>query len=116
MAEGREINENWEISAEDVKQLLDDGADFLLIDCRTDVEYQIARIEGARLIPLQQLAAHLPDLEEHADDKVVVHCHHGGRSLQMTAMLREQGFKDVRSMAGGIDYWAMKIDPAITRY
>jgi rhodanese-related sulfurtransferase len=45
-----------------------------------------------------------------------VHCHHGGRSLRVVRWLREQGFSRAQSMAGGIDQWAVDIDPSLPRY
>ena len=67
-------------------------------------------------MPLQDIAARLPELEDYKDCKIVVHCHHGGRSLQFTTILRQQGFRDITSMAGGIDLWSIDIDPKVPRY
>ncbi len=96
--------------------MLDAQEDFLLIDCRTPQEYQLVRLDQAWLVPLQEVADRLDELEQHADRKAVVYCHHGGRSLQMAMLLRQRGFGDIKSMAGGIDLWAIDIDPALRRY
>jgi rhodanese-related sulfurtransferase len=106
----------WEVTPRQVKAMRDGAVPFFLIDCRTPQEYAIASIEGAALIPIHEAGIRLDDLKQHIDSKIVIHCHHGGRSLQMTAFLRHQGFKDVHSMAGGIDVWAMDVDPRIARY
>lgn len=106
----------WETTPREVRALQERGADFLLLDCRTPEEFATARIEGAELSPMQEIPANLQTLAEHADRKVVVHCHHGARSLKVAAYLREQGFEDVTSMAGGIDLWSVDIDPAVPRY
>jgi len=107
---------DWEVTPRQVKAMLDEGADFVLIDCRTPREYQVARIVEAQLVPLQELGQRLEDLDELKDRRVVVHCHHGMRSLQMTAVLRQRGFDSVFSMAGGIDLWSCDVDPKVPRY
>ena len=56
------------------------------------------------------------DVKPHADEKIVVHCKSGGRSMQLTQMLRQQGFKDVKSMAGGILLWNKDINPGGPQY
>ena len=92
------------------------GAGFLLLDCRTADEYAVAHIDGSRLIPMQDLPARLAELESWRDKPIVVHCHHGMRSLKVAQWLREQGFSFAQSMTGGIDAWSTEIDPAVPRY
>jgi sulfur-carrier protein adenylyltransferase/sulfurtransferase len=104
------------VSVENVKSMLDAGEEFLLLDVRKPEEYAIAHIPGARLIPLADLPAALEQLRMDADLPIVTHCHKGVRSLQAAAFLRQQGFDDVRSMAGGIDAWSERIDPTVPRY
>ena len=106
----------WEVTPRQVKAMRDQNEDFLLIDCRNPAEYEVAHIEGSELVPLREMANREDKLEEWSDRKLVIHCHHGVRSLQMVAMLREQGFKNVWSMAGGIDLWAQDIEPGMRRY
>lgn len=105
-----------EVSPADVKQMLDNDEPIVLIDCRRPNEYEFARIDGAKLFTLEKLPELLPDLEDYADERVIIYCHHGVRSLQMTSILRQQGFADVKSMAGGIDLWSQMIDPNVPRY
>ncbi|MEO0965383.1 MAG: rhodanese-like domain-containing protein, partial [Planctomycetota bacterium] len=87
-----------------------------LLDCRTPGEHEVASIEAALLIPMNELPARVAELAELKDRPVVVHCHLGGRSLKVTQFLRGQGFTDVKSLAGGIDAWSRSIDPDVPRY
>lgn len=121
LPEGYPLQAGWEVTPREVKALIDagrigEGGDVLLLDVRTPAELAAAAIDGATAVPLAEIRAQLPELEAHADGPVIVTCHHGGRSLQVTAFLREQGFDDVKSMAGGIDVWARNIDGSIARY
>jgi rhodanese-related sulfurtransferase len=114
---GYPFQENLEITPRRVRELMQDTASGLvLIDCRTKAEWQTARIEGARLVPLDELAGRVDEIEEWAEDgPVVLHCHHGGRSMKATLFLRQRGI-EARSMAGGIDLWAADVDPTVPRY
>ena len=93
-----------------------EGDELLLVDCREADEHAVARIKGARLLPMSELAARVEELAEHRDKPIVIHCHHGGRSLRVARWLREQGFAHAQSMAGGIDQWSLAIDPSVPRY
>lgn len=90
--------------------------DFLLLDVREEDEFAIARIDGSLLIPMSQFADRVGELEEHRNRPIVVLCHHGGRSMQITKALRNHGFEKVQNMAGGIDQWSQQVDPNIARY
>jgi molybdopterin/thiamine biosynthesis adenylyltransferase/rhodanese-related sulfurtransferase len=107
---------DWEITPREVKSMLDKRESFYFVDCRLPNEYQITHIEGAELIPLQQMAQHRAQLEQHRNDRIVVHCKSGGRSMQFTQALRQAGFKDVKSMAGGILLWNKDINPGGPQY
>jgi rhodanese-related sulfurtransferase len=89
---------------------------YLLLDCRTPEEHATARIAGAVLISMQELPTRLAEIEAWRDAPIVVHCHHGMRSLRVARWLREQGFAQAQSMAGGIDAWSETIDPTVPRY
>ncbi len=89
---------------------------WLLVDCRTPEEHATARIAGSVLIPLQDFVARVAEIEAWRDRPLVVHCHHGVRSLRFVHWLRERGFSRARSMRGGIDAWATEIDPSVPRY
>jgi len=88
--------------------------DLVLLDVREPREADIARIEGARLIPLRDLPRRLGELSARAE--IVTHCHHGQRSMQAREILKGAGFSNVRSLAGGIDAWAREVDPDVPRY
>ena len=96
--------------------MLDRGEPFVFIDCRLPNEYQITNIAGTTLIPLQQIAQRIGELRGKEADKVVVHCKSGARSMQFTQILRQRGFKDVKSMAGGILLWNKDINPGGPQY
>ncbi|HEV3006511.1 MAG TPA: rhodanese-like domain-containing protein [Pirellulales bacterium] len=105
-----------ETTCQAVKAKLDAGDEFLLLDCRELDEHELVRIEGSRLLPMSQLMVRAAELEPYRSHEIVVHCHHGGRSLQVTQWLRQQGYSRVQSMAGGIDRWACEIEPQLARY
>jgi rhodanese-related sulfurtransferase len=104
-----------EITAAEVKRRLDAGEVIDLIDVREPEEFQICRIEGAILIPMRQISQQFERLED-ATAPLILFCHHGVRSLNVVAWLREQGLTDCQSMAGGIDAWSREVDPAVPRY
>ncbi|GAB1488651.1 molybdopterin-synthase adenylyltransferase MoeB [Opitutaceae bacterium] len=104
-----------EISIEDAKRLLDATADrVLLIDVREPHEVVICRIEGTVHIPMRQVPEQVDQLPR--DRHLLIHCHHGGRSLRVTEFLRARGFAMVSNVAGGIDAWAAQIEPKMARY
>jgi molybdopterin/thiamine biosynthesis adenylyltransferase/rhodanese-related sulfurtransferase/molybdopterin converting factor small subunit len=103
-----------EITALDLKEELDAGKPIVLLDVREPHEHEITQIDGARLIPLGELPDRLGELDDRAD--IVTHCHHGARSLKALEILHAAGFSKVRSLLGGIDAWAVNIDPEMPRY
>ncbi len=113
-----ESNGHLEIDAEEVKKMLDAKASFKLIDCREQHEYDICRIEGAELIPLglieEKNIARFNGIDK--DEKIVVHCKGGVRSLKAVKAMQEIGFQDVKSMKGGIVEWSERIDSSIPTY
>jgi adenylyltransferase/sulfurtransferase len=107
--------EGPEITAEELREEMQKkGSDLVVIDVREPHEWEIAHIEGAQLIPLAQLPERLGELDGHAD--IVAHCHHGVRSMKALAILKGAGFSRVRSLAGGIDAWADRIEVGMPRY
>lgn len=109
-----------EISVQAVSELLkqSDSADqkFLLIDCREPGEHEHCRIEGAQLIPMNEIPDRLSEFESHRDQTLIIHCHHGGRSLRVVEYLRANGFLTAQNMTGGIDVWSQQIDESVPRY
>ena len=95
---------------------LDRNDPLLLLDVREEDEYATARIEGSKLIPMSQLGNRAGELDAYRETLIVVHCHHGIRSLQVTHALRNHGFAKVQSMSGGIDQWSLLVDPEVPRY
>jgi adenylyltransferase/sulfurtransferase len=103
-----------EIEPAQVKALIDQKADFVLIDVREPHEYQICNIPYARLIPLGELPKRLSEL--NPSDDIVVHCKSGMRSAKGCDVLRQNGFQRVRNMKGGILAWSDKVDPSVPKY
>lgn len=107
---------HWEVTPRAVHRMQRNGRELVLLDCRTEEEEEIARLEGGRLVPMTQLSLHIDELRDHEDDPIVVYCHTGRRSLTVANVLRQCGFRHVRSMAGGIERWSNEVDPSIPRY
>ncbi|ADB16730.1 Rhodanese domain protein [Pirellula staleyi DSM 6068] len=105
-----------EVDVETVAAMQKDGQPLLLIDCREENEFAHCRIAGSTLIPMQQIPARLAEIAPHQGGRIVVHCHHGGRSMRVTQWLRQQGYETVQNMAGGIDAWSQVVDPTVPRY
>jgi len=112
-AQEAKLNEG-EIDVIELKQKLDRGDNFVLIDVREPHEYQIANIPGSRLIPLGQFPQHVGELDPEAD--IVIHCKSGMRSARACGVLRQAGFKHVRNVVGGILAWSDKVDPSVPKY
>src|SRR5881397_3284718 len=92
-----------EMSPHELKRRMDAGERFELIDVREPFEYEIARIDGAKLIPLGEIADRADELPR--EQLIVVHCHSGQRSAQAVRLLRQRGFANVYNLEGGIDAW-----------
>ena len=107
------VGEN-EISVEEFRKLWNGGDSPKLVDVREPHEHEICRIEGSVLLPLSEIEGRMGELD--SADSIVIHCHHGGRSLKAAELLIEKGFTKVKSLKGGIDEWAEKFDPSIPRY
>ncbi|HTU33451.1 MAG TPA: rhodanese-like domain-containing protein [Candidatus Acidoferrum sp.] len=107
-------NSRMEIDPKSVKEMLDRGELSLFVDVREPWERETSHVEGATLIPLQQVPANLVRFQGARE--IVVFCHHGRRSLNAVAWLRSQGIENARSMAGGIDRWSVDVDPQVPRY
>jgi rhodanese-related sulfurtransferase len=117
------FNPEFEVSPAFVKRSIDAQPHrIVLIDCREPEEFQIARIEGATLIPMGETRQRINDIEDliedaaNGDPEVIVYCHHGVRSLKVAAALRQMGVVSARSMLGGIDLWSKQIDPSVPLY
>ena len=105
----------YEITPEELKSLRDAGSQITLLDVREGWEFQAARIAESKHIPMNDIPARF-NQELDPEDHIVVVCHHGVRSMNVTAWLRQQGFEKVQSLRGGIDRWARQIDPKVPLY
>ena len=109
-----------QISVEELAQLLRSASkeELQLVDVREPQEVAIAHVEGFDSLPLSQFAEWADSLparfDPHAETLVI--CHHGVRSAQMCQWLLQQGFTNVRNVAGGIDAYSVIVDPTICRY
>jgi rhodanese-related sulfurtransferase len=108
------VSDDLEITPADAKLRLDRGEKLLLVDVREPWEFEICRIEGAKLIPMGSIPANLQALD--TGDEVICYCHHGMRSFDVAVWLRGQGVERAKSLAGGIERWSLEIDPCIPRY
>jgi rhodanese-related sulfurtransferase len=109
------MNMDYEITPEEVKSKLDQGEGFTLLDVREPWEFETAHMEAAKLLPMGDIPARAHQ-ELDPEDHIVVVCHHGVRSMNVTAWLRQQGFEKAQSMRGGIDAWSRIIDANVPVY
>jgi molybdopterin/thiamine biosynthesis adenylyltransferase/rhodanese-related sulfurtransferase/molybdopterin converting factor small subunit len=107
------VNEG-EIDVVELKQKIDRGDKFVLIDVREPHEYKICSIPGAKLIPLGEFPKHVDEFDKDAD--IVIHCRSGMRSAKACAILNQNGFQHVRNVVGGILAWSDKVDPTVPKY
>jgi rhodanese-related sulfurtransferase len=105
---------DYEISPAEAAGLLSEGK-ARLVDVREPWEFETAHIQDSVLMPMGEVPARAHQ-ELDPEDRLVVLCHHGIRSMNVTAWLREQGFERVQSLRGGIDAWSAEVDPAVMRY
>ena len=103
-----------EVTATQLKAELDQGKDLYILDVRNPVEYEICKIEGAHLIPLDELLSRIHELDSARD--IVAHCRSGARSAKAIEMLQGAGFRKLRNLKGGILAWADEVDPSIPKY
>ena len=96
-----------DITVEELKQKLDSKESFVFIDVRENHEYEEFNL-GAKLIPLGDVMNAIPQLEQHKDEEIVIHCRSGQRSGMAQHILTEAGFKNVRNLTGGVLEWQEK--------
>lgn len=102
------------MSAHELKRKMDGREPFELIDVRETFEYEIARIDGAKLIPLGEITERVSELQR--ERPIVIHCHSGRRSAEAVRLLQQRGFANVYNLEGGIDAWSDQIDPNVPKY
>ena len=104
----------FEIAPAELKRLLDEGEEIVLLDVREPGELPLARIEGSLHIPMGDIPSRSIELDPEA--RIVVLCHLGQRSAMVAQFLRGRDFERVQSLRGGIDAWAREADPGVGRY
>jgi len=106
--------EALDTTVKDLKTRIDGKDKVLVLDVREPQEFQICRIPGSTLIPLNDLPQRLAELEGYKD--MVVHCKSGVRSAKAVKLLHEAGFSDAKNLRGGILAWIDEIDPSLPKY
>ena len=104
----------YEISPTEAAQILREKG-VRLVDVREPWEFATTLIEGSLPIPMGEVATRAHK-EHDIDERLVIVCHHGVRSMNVTAWLRRQGFEKAQSLRGGIDAWSVEVDPGVARY
>lgn len=107
-----------EIEPAEVKRMLDAKEAFKLIDVRNKVEYDICNIEGATLIPLDEIEERNPERlsDYQKDEPIVLHCKAGVRSMKALKAMQDMGYSNVKSMRGGITEWSETVDSSVPTY
>jgi len=110
----RDAMSEFDMTARELKAAIDAGRKLILLDVREPIEYALCHLDSSTLIPVDQLSLRLKELD--LNDEIVAYCHVGIRSAGAVSLLRENGFTNVRNLLGGIDAWAVQIDPKMPRY
>ena len=106
----------WEITVEELKEKMDKGESFFLLDVREAFERDIATLGGTN-ISIKVLPEKFKEIESHKDEEVIVYCRSGSRSHFATEFLRDEaGFKNVKNLIGGVLAWSDVIDPTMQKY
>ena len=106
---------DYEITPHELNASMTAGASLVLLDVREGWEAEKAPFPGCLHIPMGDIPSRIHQ-EVDPDEHIVVICHHGVRSLNVTHYLRQAGIPNVQSLSGGIDAWSQTIDPAVPRY
>jgi len=105
---------DYEVSAAEAATLVSEGK-ARMIDVREPWELATASIEGAAAMPMGEVPARAHQ-ELDPEERLIVVCHYGVRSMNVTVWLRNQGFEQAQSMRGGIDAWSAEVDPKVPKY
>jgi sulfur-carrier protein adenylyltransferase/sulfurtransferase len=109
-----QVGEEFQITADALKEEMDRGQEVVLLDVREPMEWEIAHLNRAILMPVSQVPGRVNELS--TADHIVVYCKTGVRSARITNFLRELGFRKVKNLVGGIDEWADRVEPEMPRY
>lgn len=114
---GYSFKPDYEITPRQAREALT-SARLLLVDVRTNDEWDASRVPGSMHVPLHELEARFGEIEDAAEDadRVAFLCHHGVRSMKAALFARQRGLDNAMSVAGGIDLWSLAADAAVTRY
>lgn len=104
-----------EINVNDLNERIQKGDKINLLDVREQFEYDMANMNG-KLIPLGELESRLGEIEAWKDQEIIIHCRSGARSAEACRILMRHGFKNPINLQGGINRWAMLIDPSLPMY
>ena len=105
-----------EIDVAKLNEMLQNEDDFVLLDVREQSECETAKIEGSIFFPMSEFGDRVKELDAYREKLMVIHCHHGGRSMRVLQALKNLGFTKLQNLAGGIDQWSVQIDPSVPRY
>lgn len=111
---GKSVSGYKNLSAAEVKEILNNKNGTRLIDVREEWEYNIANIEGSELMPLSNFVDHLSRLNK--EDNLILYCHRGIRSVNTCNYLAAQGFKNLINLKGGIEAWSDEVDQSVPKY
>jgi rhodanese-related sulfurtransferase len=105
-----------QLLATELRQMLDtpDATKPVMIDVREPWEWDLAKIDGATNVPMNQIPNRIQEID--STHPTVVICHHGVRSLQVVAYLQRMGFDNLHNLQGGIDAWSRQVDPSVPLY
>jgi adenylyltransferase/sulfurtransferase len=108
------VGAEFEITPRELKEKMERGDEFVLVDVREPEEYAIARIPGSRLIPLRAVPERVHELS--SADEIIVHCRSGVRSGQAVEFMKQAGYRKVKNLVGGILRWSDDVDPSVPKY
>ncbi|MEC8592338.1 MAG: rhodanese-like domain-containing protein, partial [Planctomycetota bacterium] len=105
-----------QIDVESASRLLTEDESVLLLDVRELAEYETVHLPNSLLIPTSEFMEKIQQLKGKENQRILVICHHGVRSQGAATWMRANGFEQAQSISGGIDAWAVQLDPGLTRY
>jgi sulfur-carrier protein adenylyltransferase/sulfurtransferase len=109
-----ELEPEYEISVKELDQEIRNNDDTFILDVRESYEYEMCRIPNSTLIPLNNLATRINELDRSWN--IVLYCRTGIRSAKALKFLREAGFPNVKNLVGGISAWSDEVDPSVPKY
>ena len=104
----------YRIEVLELKEILESGKELTLVDVRDQNEWDICHLDGAKLMPVNELEKYIPELNR--EDDIYLYCYKGTRSMNALKKLHAEGFTKLKSVTGGIDRWAELVDSGMPRY